>query len=135
MGTTSIQAQQKQLETLRLYASGKTYAQIAEELDISQFTVMHRLKRLRESWNASTTVELCKKMNIECVQDRYAVNRATLSATDSRMHELIRSGLTKSVILERLRLNSEEYKSALRRLKKFYNVKSIKNLRVIDRAS
>ncbi len=50
-----LSAREKQI--LRLSAQGKSAKVVADELELSAFTIMRHLRNIREKWGIHTTIE------------------------------------------------------------------------------
>lgn len=125
-------AYSRQMETLELYASGHTYAQIAQLLDIDQSTVMARLRKLRTHYRAGNTKDLCVKLGLEFVDGHKPGVSSALTDEDRRFHQLLVEGLSKTAIEQRLGLEGRRYGTIMRRLKKAHGVNSVAELKQIS---
>lgn len=115
---------------MKLYASGLSSNQVAEELGISQSGVMDRLRRMYRDYDVSTTQELCEKLGIEFVtQDRYELTRrAVLNEREKAVLNLFQNGYEHYAIRFKLDITRQQYVYAMKRLKKHYGVTRQKEL-------
>lgn len=60
----------RQAEIVRLFGNGKSYLQIARELNISRHTVENHIRHARRRANCETTIQLAIKVMAETMRDQ-----------------------------------------------------------------
>jgi transcriptional regulator with XRE-family HTH domain len=94
---TSFEIARDRAETAKLYLQGKTQAEIAEEMGVSQQQISYDLQRIQEAWQKRTDLDLTAEKakalaRIDIIEreawDAWKVSRGETEKTQTRLVDL-----------------------------------------------